>query len=602
MSVKQKVEITVLSNEGQDLGTLEIKCDEYVHLTEKDVTKRQIFNMLLTNVPMEFDNKTPIIYYANNTYEFANLMFLEAKEYQLIFKSNVDEDLDVFHTLKQKYYLKSFKPFTIANNVHAGTLNFQSFVGKTFIDIKKENETIFSFPIEIRSRKIDYEKHYPQMISDLSKYALGLIYEPKSPLYTPFEMVDELKNNKYELFMYLEFLFRPENLPTTFEYLSRNLHSRLIKTVERRPISLARNVGVDELLNILNSPENLIELENNSNYLSEALDGYFPSEIDESLYIDNIDTPENRFLKYFLERVNYIIENILEFEKEGGYVKDKLQEFSDEISYYLSNRNFKDISTLEYIPLNSQVLQKKEGYKEILNYYIILEFSYRMKWGEISDLFKGHEKKLSELYEIWCFFELLKIVSDLTETSINYEDVYKEDKNNWSVNLKKNTASEITFNDYYLENKKIKLSLFYNKTFKKSSEQERYKSYSNKFDPDYTLLIEFNNDYYYLHFDAKYKLKNNSFNPDDINKMHTYKDAIYKTIGAYILYPGKEKYTIFKEFNNHIIPSVGAFKMIPDENVESYENNIKLFIINALKELIIYKNSKNILKKSQFII
>lgn len=591
MSVKQKIEIAVLANDGRDLGTLEIKCDEYVHLNENDIANRNISNMLLTNVPLNFDNKTPIIYYENNSYEFANLMLLEAKEYQIIFKSKVDEALDVFHTLKQKYNIKAFKPFTITNNVYAGTLNFKSFVGKTFIDIKKENETLFSLPIEIRSRKIDYEKHYPQMISDLSQYALGLIYEPKSPLYAPFEMVDEFINNKYELFMYLEYLFRPENLPTTFEYLSRNLHSKLIKNVERRPISLARNVGVDELLNILNSPENLIKLENNPNYLSKELNGYFPTEIDESLYVDSIDTPENRFFKYFLERVNYIIENILEFEKEGGYVKDKLQEFSDEISYYLSNRIFRDISLLDYIPLNSQVLQKKEGYNEILNYYIILEFSYRMKWGEISDLFKGHEKKLSDLYEIWCFFELLKVISKLTETSINYEDIFNRDEENWRINLKKNTASKIIFNDYFLENKKIKISLFYNKIFNKSSEHKRYKSYSNRFDPDYTLLIELN-DYYYLHFDAKYKLKNNSFNPDDINKMHTYKDAIYKTIGAYILYPGKDQYTIFREFDDHIIPSVGAFRIIPDGNAETCEENIEIFIKKSLTELINYENSK----------
>ena len=591
MSKNQKVEINIFADNGQDLGTLEIRCDEAVYISEKDATTRRVSNMLFTNVPMEFDNKTPIIYYENNAYEFANLMLLEAKDYQLIFKSNVDDDLDVFHTLKQNYSHKPFKPFSISKNVYAGTLNFNSFLGKTFIDIKKGNKTLFSLPIEIRSRKMDYEKHYPKMISDLSQYALGLIYEPKSPLFIPFETVNELRNNKYELFMYLEFLFRPENLPTTFEYLSRNLHSRLIRTVERKPISLARNVGVDELLSILNSPENLIEIKDDSNYLSNELNGYFPSEIDEAIFIDSIDTPENRFFKYFLESVNYIIESLLEFKEIDGYVNDKLREFSDEISYYLSNRFFKDISKLEYVPLNSQVLQKKEGYKEILNYYIILEFSYRMKWGELSDLFKGHEKKLSDLYEIWCFFELLKVVTELTETPIAYEDVYYADKENWSIKLKKNEDSKITFKDYYLENKKVKLSLFYNKIFSKTTNIQN-KSYSNKFHPDYSLLIELDKTFYYLHFDAKYKLKKNSFNPDDINKMHAYKDAIYNTKGAYILYPGKKQKYIFKECDNHFIPSVGAFRLIPNNNVESDEACIKKFIKNALEELITNDNQK----------
>ena len=66
MLVKQKIEIAVLANDGRDLGTLEIKCDEYVNLNENDIANRNISNMLLTNVPLNFDNKTPIIYYENN--------------------------------------------------------------------------------------------------------------------------------------------------------------------------------------------------------------------------------------------------------------------------------------------------------------------------------------------------------------------------------------------------------------------------------------------------------------------------------------------------------------------------------------------------------
>ena len=42
---------------------------------------------------------------------------------------------------------------------------------------------------------------------------------------------------------------------------------------------------------------------------------------------------------------------------------------------------------------------------------------------------------------------------------------------------------------------------------------------------------------------------NTSFINEDIYKMHTYKDAIENTIGAYVLYPGREL-KIFPEDTN----------------------------------------------------
>ena len=60
----------------------------------------------------------------------------------------------------------------------------------------------------------------------------------------------------------------------------------------------------------------------------------------------------------------------------------------------------------------------------------------------------------------------------------------------------------------------------------------------------------------------------------DLYKMHTYKDAILKTEGAYVFYPGN-KCEIFRVSENETIPSVGAFPLTPGENgIE--EDNLKL--------------------------
>lgn len=73
------------------------------------------------------------------------------------------------------------------------------------------------------------------------------------------------------------------------------------------------------------------------------------------------------------------------------------------------------------------------------------------------------------------------------------------------------------------------------------------------------------------------------FKDGDIYKMHTYKDSILKTEGAYVLYPGN----ITKKFKetNLIIPSVGAFSLTPGNN-DVDEDNLEVFVKEVLRTLL----------------
>ena len=54
--------------------------------------------------------------------------------------------------------------------------------------------------------------------------------------------------------------------------------------------------------------------------------------------------------------------------------------------------------------MNSQILQKKEGYRDIFKFYLNFEFGFRPQWIELEDIFKGYERRLSELYEFSVLF------------------------------------------------------------------------------------------------------------------------------------------------------------------------------------------------------
>lgn len=579
--MEQIVKITLEEDNGKITLSTETP-NEYPHRNIKN-------NISLINVPITNNYKTNsnIIYFTNPKHESTNLMLLEETTYQLTFESKKKFDYnDIFYNLKYDDFetipfSENKLPKNNNSTFYTGTLNFKGFVGKTFINIKNNEKIIYKIPIEVRSKKIDYMEEYPAMIADLSKIASGLIYKSKSPLYQEFQLDITKNKTKYEDFMLLEYLFRSENLPSTFEYLSKNLYSNLEETVETVPTSLASNIGPNELVNMISSPKYLIKPKKNYNSnVHNKLKGYMPSSINEINYQDNIDTLENKFFKYFLEMVNYIIDECLKMVDEG-YVKEKLLNFHDEINYYLSQKFFKDISKMDYAPLNSQVLQKKEGYRDIFEYFLMLEFSFKLNWNELSNDFKGYEKKLSELYEYWCYFKLIKILKELTNTKINFEDIYEINEDKWSIKLHENRKSKLKF--VY---KNIKLELLYIKKFNQKSID---KSYSLPFKPDFTIIFINNDKQYLIHFDAKYRINGNLFKEDeniyknpDIYKMHTYKDALKNTIGAYIFYPGTIK-QIFKESYN-IVPSVGAFPLNPKCSKDN-EKEISKFLIEIFNEI-----------------
>ena len=611
--IEQKVTIHLKDEFSRDIGTLTISSIDYAR--EIESFHKISDSVILENIDLvdEIDNATPIQYYNADSSQFSNLMLLEETEYQILFESeDANASYEVLYSLIKinKSHFKAFR-FNLGDNnkyKFAGTLNFRSYVGKSFLDVKKDNQKSIPIPVEVRSKKIDYFNQYSAMIADLSQHALSLIFEVNSPLYQEFVIANEEKLTYYEDFMFLEYLFRQDNLPAVFEYLSKNMHSQLINHDEIVPISLANNLNSSSLNNLVSRPNQLFKTDSQIK-MAEKLNGYLPINIHQVKHEDSIDTPENQFFKYFLDMLQNLVEKLLSNSKKG-YIQDKLKFFREEIEYYLSAKFFNHISTMDYVPFNSQILQKKEGYRDIFQYFFMLEFSFRLSWDDLNNKFKGFEKKLSELYEYWCYFEILKVLNDLSIIKIDFEDVFEVNRSKWGINVIKGKRSSKKFK-LNIRGHDVDIELFYNLTF---SDKTDYKSYSLAFKPDYTLLITTTVNQHFIHFDAKYRSeleiidfyekigeksgseiekeiekrdaleeKEYVFKDADIYKMHTYKDSILLSSGSYVLYPGtKSKY--FKQ-EDLVIPSVGAFSLTPG-NTDIEEDNLTKFIKSVIETLL----------------
>jgi len=326
-----------------------------------------------------------------------------------------------------------------------------------------------------------------------------------------------------------------------------------------------------------------------------------PLEVWEAQSVETLDIPENRFVKFFLEQVFDLIVKLRDVNKYEGYIQDRLQYFYEEVTDYLNDEWLKDVSPLTSIPMNSQTLQKREGYRDIYYFYLNLEFAFQFKWEELEDSLQASEKRMSQLYEYWCFFRLINSLKNIAKISSDENDLIELSEQGWEIRLKQGKKSKIKFTLLDEEENENNFELYYNRGFSRKGKIDA-RSYSLPFRPDYTILYKApdRKPPIYTHFDAKYRsvkeLEDFRFDENinasqhdqddltekelkqvedvkkeetkrkyknaDIYKMHTYKDAISNSLGAYVLYPG-DKEGIFKLYEDYEVPSIGALPLKP---------------------------------------
>jgi hypothetical protein len=191
--------------------------------------------------------------------------------------------------------------------------------------------------------------------------------------------------------------------------------------------------------------------------------------------------------------------------------------------------------------------------------------------------------------------------------------------------LKQGTAIAIK-GVYKSSSRNLNIQFSYNRSFGGGKSFPNSGSYTTTLRPDYTLSIwpeeiteakdaEKTELITHIHFDAKYKVKNfyrliskssgeelnekeeddllkdeieevrkGTFKNQDLLKMHAYKDAIRRTGGAYVLYPGEGKDEPFRGFHE-LIPGLGAFVIKPNKDDKDKEH-LKSFIRKVIANFI----------------
>ena len=336
-----------------------------------------------------------------------------------------------------------------------------------------------------------------------------------------------------------------------------------------------------------------------------------PSRLTSETKIDSLDTPENRFIKHALQEFQrfctvvcrHIEDNNIDTEKFPN-IYTEARAIEVRLGEYLNHTIFKEVLNPVSLPLNSPVLQRKEGYREILRVWLMFDLAAKLTWNAMDeDHYQVGKRDVASLYEYWLFFKLLHLVEGIFSIKQGEtKDLIQETVDGLGLQLKAGKHYAVK-GEYLHPNRSLIVQFSYNRTFGKA-EYPKGGSWTKQMRPDYTLSLwpaDFSQDeaekqelIVHIHFDAKYKVqdlqyliseedgkssesilenelnrekleqKEGTYKRADLLKMHAYKDAIRRTGGAYILYPGKRPYST-KGFHE-LIPGLGAFPISPSDN------------------------------------
>jgi len=492
---------------------------------------------------------------------------------------------------------------------HCGILVTGLNTGKLILQILDVGGTVCgNAAIEIRPRKLGHRDHYRLMLEEITDACVGLAMELRAP--TSMKVAPspgDSSSTIHQRFSFLRALINSRAFRDALHRISTHPHSRW--EAEERIIDVRRGFRANarSMRQIAKAPRRVPVP---ARHPLSAMMASVPERITTFQSAQTEDTNENRFVKFalesfiaFLRRMQRKLDELaMEKERRGlktsevdSRLRTQISALESNLLHSLNADIFQNLSKLDTLPLGSPVLQRKEGYREIFQAWLKFDMAARLTWNGGDDVYGAGQRDVATLYEYWVFFKLLSIVSTYFNlTTPMVETLLEQTDDGFGVKLK--SGEHIAFDaTRVIGGRSLNVQFGYNRSFGRNAKQGTRGSWTERMRPDYTLSLwpsefsaveaERQEIMVHVHFDAKYRVddlqqifgKENGaseedtveqgiakYKRDDLLKMHAYRDAIRRTHGAYVIYPG-EAQKGWEEFNE-ILPGLGAFPLRPGKS------------------------------------
>jgi hypothetical protein len=467
-------------------------------------------------------------------------------------------------------------------NGRRGRLRTKQSTGRVAVRVAIEGIWSQAFAFEVRSSKLDYLDDYRWMLQAIADVGCGLVLERFAPSQQWLAIAPETDaQTLYQRFVFLRGILEGERLTAGLQRILADPYVQWAPLTEWVSPGLGIRGGGHVVRALLRpGPRRDWPTEHHP-----AI-GSLPHKLCATRTEEAVDNVPNRFVRFALEEWRALVENmlgILEAERErspgkvAAPVERGLREgisLAQSLDELLRSWLFEDVGRLTEFPAANQVLQRKEGYREVLHGYLLVQLGASLTWRGGEDVFGGGQRNVATLYEYWVFLELAKVVSSLCDDTLDLQTLVGESSEGLSLVLRREQA-HVVRGHFHRRGRSFKVELCFNQQFSPGANGTWTKSLR----PDCSLHIiptdpAREDDDISLHFDAKYRVTRiqdlvgeDGDDPvliaktEDLYKMHTYRDAILRAAGAYVIFPGTEP--LLRAQFQEILPGLGAFPLRP---------------------------------------
>jgi predicted component of viral defense system (DUF524 family) len=461
-----------------------------------------------------------------------------------------------------------------------GRLRTQLFTGRVEVQLWLDGRRSRPVAFEVRSTKLGYLDDYRWMLEDIAELGTGLLLERFAPSEQRLA-IDAAADadTMYQRFVFLRGLLAGERLTAALRRVTAEPYVQWQRTDE--PVAPGRGMRGSERLT-----RDLVKPGPRMSWPAAPCAALrtVPQRISDARSEETLDNVPNRFVRFALEEWRGLVASMLEAldaeRRRAPAMSERARrglreggELADAIDELIRSPMFGEVGRLTSFPIGNQVLQKKDGYRDVLQTYLVVQLGARLAWAGGEDVFSGGQRNVATLYEYWVYLEIAKIVSELCDQPLDLQALVAGAGDGMRLVLRRERASSIR-GGFSRRGRRFSVELCFNQQFAPGPSGTWTKSLR----PDCSLHIvpldpRRGDDDVWLHFDAKYRmdridgLLGDDGEPallarsDDLYKMHTYRDAIIRAVGAYIVFPGTER--LAREQYGEVLPGLGAFPLRP---------------------------------------
>ena len=535
-------------------------------------------------------------------------------EFQLLENGRYYYDLDRGgddRDLRLRCHLARRRPKLGAGAADEGRLETGGYCGTLLLEIVEGDAADHAQPplatalVDVRSIKLHYRSEYRGMLRSLANRMADLVADSSSSAKTSFRSTFEERNEHGWFQVQLELLREMLESVEFAAALQRILsfpHEQLEQELEQIPVERPFKWTAKAVHALVTSPVRC-RLPAGHPLRAVGLDSV-AARVPVVRKTPTVDTPENRFIKHALRDFHAFVSRAETLFKDAdgdwSAAAEVARRLSLNLEQWLSRPFFKEVDDLVVVPLGSPVLQRKAGYREVLRWWLRFRTAAELSWAGGEDMFHAGQRNVAELYEYWLFFQLLDWFCRKCgqgKPPIG-ELIDGLDGDSPSLKLKKRQQLGPFAGAFAGQSRRLNARFAYNRSFVVTTDHAVSGSWTRRLHPDYTFTFwpeelseaeaERREMLVHVHFDAKYRVENiealfgaeggddaddegegGNYKRQDLLKMHAYRDAIKRSQGAYVLYPGRAAAPVTFQGFHEILPGLGAFGVASDEHGEA---------------------------------